>query len=407
MVRKFFTDRFQLVLLVSVVALFLNACAQPQPQPQEYRNDQKLGLKEAVTALGQNLNIQLGEALQNEAGEAQSLVIDQILSIESGQQFKANQQVVSILTRELGSGFKMDEISSETLEKARYVLAGAISQRADVANGTQSGCQLVVTILELSTGLVKAKGQVSINDFPFEPLAFYEDSPIFLQDKSIRLAKSLFGWSIGQTVSPEYMQFLPAKAIIQRGIVSYEHEQFADTTASFSKAVALPNGRTLTSYAGLYLSWLKLHREDNANRAFTDLLKIAIEENHRLDIRLLFSANSPAFIPNPELAKRYAWWLKYIAVHMQKNNLCLDISGHCSRSGDKISNERLSLSRAKTLQGVMAVTYPGIIKKSHVDGKGFRENIVGNGANDASDAVDRRVELSIINCSEVLRLNAK
>jgi hypothetical protein len=55
----------------------------------------------------------------------------------------------------------------------------------------------------------------------------------------------------------------------------------------------------------------------------------------------------------------------------------------------------------------MAVTYPGIIKKSHVDGKGFQENRVGNGANDASDAVDRRVELSVINCSELLRLNAK
>jgi hypothetical protein len=408
MVKNFFTKRFQLVLLVSMVALFLSACAQPRPQ--EYLNDQKLDLTEAVTALGQSLNIQLREALQIEEGamqSTQSIVIDPILSIESGQQFKANQQVVSILTRELGSGFKIDAISPETLAKARYVLAGALSQRADLLNGTQSGCQLVITILELSTGTVKAKGKVSINGFQFEPLAFYEDSPIFLQDKSVRLAKLLFSWSIGQTVSPEYMQFLPAKASIQQGIISYDYEQFSNAANWFSKAVAHPNGRTLSSYAGLYLSSQKLHREDNANKAFTDLLTIAIAENHRLDIMLQFSANSPAFIPNPELARRYAGWLKHIAVHMQKNNFCLDISGHNSRSGDIINDERLSLSRAKTIQGVMSVTYPGIIKKSHVDGKGFRENIVGNGVNDASDAVDRRVELSVINCIELLRLNAK
>jgi outer membrane protein OmpA-like peptidoglycan-associated protein len=408
MIKNFFTDKFRLILLASVAALFLNACVQPQ-QPENL-NDQKLGLNEAVTALGKDLHIQLGEALRNTDGamqSTQSIVIDPILSIESGRQFKANQQVVSILTRELGSGFKIDEISPETLAKAGYVLAGALSQRADLSTGTQSDCRLVITILELSTGMVKAKAQVNINGFPFEPLAFYEDSPIFLQDTSVRLAKLPFSWSIGQTVSPEYMQFLPVKADIQQGIISYELEQFTNAANWFSKAVAHPNGRTISSYAGLYLSLQKLHREDNANKAFTNLLKLAIEENHRLDLRLLFSADSPAFIPNPELAKRYAGWLKHIAVHMKKNNLCLDISGHSSRSGDKISSERLSLSRAKTIQGVMSVTYPGIIKKSHVDGKGFRENIVGNGANDASDEVDRRVELSVINCSELLKLNAK
>jgi outer membrane protein OmpA-like peptidoglycan-associated protein len=405
MVKNFFTDRFQLVLLFFVVALFLNSCAEPQPQ--ENLNDQKLDLKEAVTVLGRNLKIQLGEALQNEEGETQNIVIDPILSIESGRQFKANQQVVSILTRELGSGFKIDEISPETLPKAGYVLAGALSQHVDLSNDTQSSCQLMITILELSTGTVKAKAQVNIHGFPFEPSAFYEDSPIFLQDKSVRLTKLLFSVSAGQTVGPEYLEFLPAKAHIQQGIISYELERFTDAATWFSKAVAHPAGRTISSYTGLYLSSQKLHREDNANKAFTNLLTLAIEENHRLDLRFLFNAGSAAFIPDPELAKRYAGWLKNIALHVKKKNFCLDISGHTSRSGDKIDNERLSLSRAKTIQGVMSVTYPGIIKKSHVDGKGFGENIVGNGANDASDAVDRRVELSVINCSELRKLNAK
>jgi outer membrane protein OmpA-like peptidoglycan-associated protein len=120
-----------------------------------------------------------------------------------------------------------------------------------------------------------------------------------------------------------------------------------------------------------------------------------------VDLRLQFRANSPAFIPDPELARQYAGWLKHIAGYTRSHRLCLDISGHSSRSGDQKNDEQLSLSRAKTIQGVMSITYPGIFKRSHVAGKGFRENIVGNGANDASDAVDRRIELSVITCSEL------
>jgi outer membrane protein OmpA-like peptidoglycan-associated protein len=406
MVKNNFTDKLQRVLVVFAIALFLNACAHRNP-PKEYRNDQKMGLEEAITALGQNLKVQLGKSLRNKKGETQFVVIDPILSIESGQQFKANQQVVSILSRELGSGYQIDEISPETLAKAKYVIAGALSQRGDLAKDAQSNCELVITILELPTGVVKAKGQVNIRSFPFEPLAFYEDSPIFLYDKSGRLAKSLFGCSIGQPVGREYLQFLPAKASIQQGIFLYEREQYSEAATAFSKAVTDTNGKTLTSNAGQYLTAQKLNREDDANRAFADLLTIAIEENRRLDIRFLFNVNSPTFIPNPELAKRYAWWLKQIAIHMQKSNYCLAISGHSSRSGVITYNERLSLARAKTVQGVLAVTYPDIIKKSRIEGRGFKENIVGSGTDDVSDALDRRVEFSIIDCSELPRLNAK
>jgi len=405
MVNKLSADRFHFILLLFVVALLLNACGLPQSL--NYRNDRKLGLEEAVTLLGQNLKKQLEETRQNKKGATQlihSIVIDPVLSIESGWQFKANKQIASLLKRELGSAFKIDELSPETLAKAGYVLTGALSQSANLS---RSDCQLVIAILELSTGTVKAIGQISISGFPYEPLSFYEDSPIFLKGKSVRLATLLFSWSLGQVASPEYMKFLQEKASIQHGITSYVHGDLTNAASSFSKAVKNSDGRTLSAYAGLYLSSQKLHRYKTAYRAFTNLLTIAIHENHRLDLRLQFRANSPAFIPNPELSKRYAWWLKHIARYIKRNRYCLDISAHSSRSKDKIKDEQLSLLRAKTIQGVMSVTYPGIINKSHVDGIGFQENIVGNGANDASDAVDRRVELSVINCSELKRLNAK
>jgi outer membrane protein OmpA-like peptidoglycan-associated protein len=197
------------------------------------------------------------------------------------------------------------------------------------------------------------------------------------------------------------MQFLPEKANIQRGIISYDSGHFADAASSFSRAVEHLEGRTLSSYTGLYLSSKKLHRYRTAYKAFSDLLTIAMQENHRLDLNLQFRANSPAFIPNPRIAKDYAWMLRNIARYMHRKRYCLDISGHSSRSADKRHDEQLSLARAKTIQGVMSVTYPGILAKSHVEGKGFQENIVGNGANNDSDAVDRRIELSVVDCREL------
>ncbi len=402
MVDKLFIDRLRFILLLSVAALFFSACVSPQlSEPQKNR---KLGLEEAVSLLGRNLKNQLEEALQKEKGATQprqSIVIDPILSIESGEQFKANQQIASILTRELSSAFRIDEISPRNLGKAGYVLNGALSQSANLSKASQTYCQLVMAIVELSTGIVKAKSQIDIAGFPSEPLPFYEDSPLFLRDKSVRLATLIFSWSIGQAASPEYMRFLPEKANIQRGIISYDRGHFADAESSFAKTVEHLEGRTLSSYTGLYLSSQKRHWYRTAYKSFTDLLTIAIEENHRLDLNLQFRANSPAFIPSPEMAKNYAWLLRNIARYMQRNRYCLSISGHSSRSTHKLQDEQLSLSRAKTVQGVMAVTYPGIIQKSHVDGKGFQENIVGNGANDASDAVDRRIELSVIDCREL------
>lgn len=403
MVNNSVTDTIKFVLVLSVVALFLTACVPPGSL--EYQNGRKLSLEKAVTLLGQNLKNQLGAQRQTKGANqlTQSIVIDPILSIESGRQFKANQQIASILTRELGSDFNVHEISPETLGKARYVLTGALSQSTDLSNGSKSNCQLVIAIVDLSTGTVKAKGQVGIKDFPFAPLSFYKDSPIFLRGKSVRLATLLFSWSTGQAASPEYMHFLPEKANIEKGINSYDRGHFADAARSFSKASEHVDGRTLSSYVGLYLASEKLHRYRTAYRAFTDLLTRAIHENHHLDLGLQFRADSPAFIPQPELARQYAWWLKHIALYLRNNRYCLDISGHTSRSKDKKRDEQLSLSRAKTIQGVMSITYPGIIQKSHVEGKGFQENIVGNGANNASDAVDRRIELSVINCSELHR----
>jgi len=74
------------------------------------------------------------------------------------------------------------------------------------------------------------------------------------------------------------------------------------------------------------------------------------------------------------------------------------VTGHTSRTGSEAVNERLSLQRATSVKAKLVGEAPPLSKKLRESGMGFRENIVGTGADDASDALDRRVEFKVVGC---------
>ena len=72
--------------------------------------------------------------------------------------------------------------------------------------------------------------------------------------------------------------------------------------------------------------------------------------------------------------------------------------GHSSNTGPAPLNERLSLLRAEYVKGQLARTASGLDKRLIAQGAGSRELMVGNKRDDASDALDRRVEFKVIGC---------
>ena len=76
----------------------------------------------------------------------------------------------------------------------------------------------------------------------------------------------------------------------------------------------------------------------------------------------------------------------------------LEIVGHTSRSGPEPLNERLSVLRAQAIKDRLETVAAELAKRTIVSGAGSRENLVGTGADDASDALDRRVEFKVIGC---------
>jgi outer membrane protein OmpA-like peptidoglycan-associated protein len=91
-------------------------------------------------------------------------------------------------------------------------------------------------------------------------------------------------------------------------------------------------------------------------------------------------------------------WLKQIADRVLQSNVCLEIVGHTSPTGPAQMNERLSVLRAQAIKQLLEHGEPRLAERLVATGVGPRENLIGTGKDDASDALDRRVEFKVLKC---------
>jgi outer membrane protein OmpA-like peptidoglycan-associated protein len=61
-------------------------------------------------------------------------------------------------------------------------------------------------------------------------------------------------------------------------------------------------------------------------------------------------------------------------------------------------NERLSVLRAETIRMTLEQADQRLMGRIIASGVGPRENLIGTGKDDASDALDRRVEFKVLKC---------
>ena len=119
----------------------------------------------------------------------------------------------------------------------------------------------------------------------------------------------------------------------------------------------------------------------------------------QLGVKFLFEPNSTAFNADRKLSASYPAWLREIAARATKAGICLDVVGHASRTGPEGLNDRLSRDRAERIVSLMAAQAPGVSQRLRPSGVGYREVLVGLPRDDASTAVDRRVEFKTAPCA--------
>lgn len=371
-----------------VVALLLaTACAKPKPAAPA---PDDLNLQSAAQLVAGDLARQLGP------GE-RTLVIDPLLDRTSGQQTGVSAQVEQAIRPALSQSLRNVTIlpfDADGAGKSRLVMTGTVSTVAAPDKYSVS-----VSLSDRQSGLVVAQSAARFTQSGLDtsPTRFYNDSPSLVRDRSVDGYVRTSETPAGTPADPLYLEQIPTSALLAEALAAYNGGQFEQALVRYNAAASRQDGQQLRTFNGLYLCNVRLNRLDAAEEAFGKIATLGLATNN-LAVKLLFRPGSTEFVSDPTLSGMYPRWLRQIGRAARTSKVCLNIVGHTSRSGSESVNDRLSLNRATTVRILIEREAPGLERLSRVSGVGFRQNLVGTGTDDATDAIDRRVVFEVVAC---------
>ncbi len=385
-----------LTLTVALLMSFSCATAPPvQETPQRIQKiDRIMGFEEGISYLAQDINSQF-------TGSNQKLLLDSFLDANSGQALTINKAVEKLLTVNLSKRFDVIQMDA-ALENNHidYVLSGILQYDDSPRTAAQKGYHFFVAVYEMNSGVIRASSDAVIEIPEYKPTSTYEDSPVFLRDGKLDELTASVKRNPGEQVSQNYLSYLGIKKFLVAAEQSYEKEDNEKALKYYTEAEKRSDGKNMTIYSGLYNTARLLKQPDEAEQYFSQLINTSINEKKRIEIKILFKVNSAYFIDVGDMPKHYSMWLRQIAALFQKRGECVKIVGHSSRTGKEEYNKTLSKKRAQLVQQALVTKYPEIKKKTEIIGMGYAENIVGSGTDDARDAIDRRVEFRLMECTK-------
>jgi outer membrane protein OmpA-like peptidoglycan-associated protein len=382
------------LMAIGLVAIASSGGAQAQPVPPT-----PVPYAEALQRAASDL---FGKA--NLRGDRVELVIDPLIDGASGAQSAATRAMQKTLTEMVQASyprFVVQPFSAEVLARDPVVLVGTLTAITNQGgDGPRDAYRICLTLADLKSRTVVSKGvaRSTLDNVDVTPTQYYRDSPVWAKDQATdAYVKTCQGTPLGGTIDPAYVDRLTANALINDAIVEYESQHFREALAFYRTARRLPGGDQHRVRIGTYLANAKLGRRDDSVEAFGDMVDYGLSTD-QLMVKLLFRPGTTQFIDNPQTTEPYPMWLSQIATRARQKGACLEIVGHTSRTGMPHLNERLSVMRAQFIMDLLTTGMPDGRSRMIATGRGFKENLVGTGKDDASDALDRRVEFKVVGC---------
>lgn len=333
------------------------------------------------------------------------VVIDPLIDGMTGAQSAATQsmgaRIVSLI-REKYPQYDVQPFSAANVAKSPLVLVGTFTgvNKERKTEGARESYRICLALADLKSGKLVSKGLAfaQMSGVDTTPTPYFRDSPAWTEDPStVGYIKTCQGTKAGDPINPQYVDRILAASIISEAIDAYGAGKYADALSFYESALRMPDGNQFRVFTGMYLANWKLGRREAATQAFGQVVDFGLEHK-RLGVKFLFRPGSTAFWPDKNLSEPYPIWLSEIAARTAKRQSCLEITGHTSATGPEPMNERLSQLRAEYVKSRLEKLAPALGKRIIANGVGSRQSMVGNGKDNATDALDRRVEFKVIGC---------
>jgi hypothetical protein len=361
-----------------------------------------LPFDEAVLSAANNV---LGKAQLPEQNRF-NLVIDPLIDGVTGAQTvttKAMGQILARVVKESFPRYAVQPFSAANVRQGPLILIGTFTgvNAERKTEGLRESFRICFALADLRTGKLVSKGLAFAKGEGVDstPLPYFRDAPVWLDDPATTgYIRTCQGTRAGDPINPAYIDRIVTATTIAEAIDAYGAGRFADALKLYETARESPGGDQLRVHTGLYLTNLKLRRMNEARKAFGDVIDRGLD-NKRLGIKILFKPGTAAPWADPAAGPQpYTMWIGEIAARAGKRNTCLELGGHTSPTGAEPVNERLSLLRAEAVRRSLSGQTAKLAPKLSTKGYGSKQTLVGNGRDDLSDALDRRVELNVLNC---------
>ena len=333
------------------------------------------------------------------------LVIDPLIDGISGAQSTATrlmQERIVALVRKSYPRFEVRPFSTEALLRAPVVLIGTFTaiNNAGAADGPRDAYRICLALADLRSKSIVSKGVARAKPEAIDvtPTPAFADTPVWATDPATSIyIKACQGTKLGDPIDPVYVERIGTSSLISDAISEYDDRRYREALAFYRTALKMTGGDQLRVRSGIYLANWKLNRRDDATDAFGSLVDYSLT-GKKLSMRFLFKPGSTQFVDDPQISAPYPMWLSQIAVRATQRNTCLQLVGHTSKTGPAQVNERLSVLRAQFIKDLLQSSSPRLADKLKATGVGSRETLIGTGRDDASDAIDRRVDFNVSDC---------
>jgi outer membrane protein OmpA-like peptidoglycan-associated protein len=390
----------RLVILLAIAAAGLvSGCVATVPTASE--RTEAADLNATIDALGQDLAQQLAQADRLALISKRQVVVDRFVDSQTGQVNVAYRRIAErvpeVMTKKL-TNFSFRQMQGKDIAGADYVLAGSVSLESH--GEKNKDYRIFASVTDLKSGMVVANARVwlrATKDLEVAAEAVYSESPMFLADRSTAALVTTTKTLPGAQADSAYIAQLTTNALLNEAETAYNRGELPLATQMYNDAALRPDGQVMRTYSGLYLVHQRTGNPKGAERAFSDLVGLGLVAQ-QISVKFLFKVGSTSFMEDMKQSNQYAMWLRQIANQIASRKVCLEVSGHTSRSGSESFNERLSLQRAELIARTLIQHEPSLQNRLKAVGRGFRDNVIGTGSDDARDTIDRRVDFKITQC---------